>query len=124
MEIAKKTGAVLEETNNPAQAVEEASIIYTDVFVSMGEEEQTDKMASFKGFQVNMELLENADEDWSFMHCLPAHRGEEVTNEVIDHDQSLVLDQAENRMWAQMSLLTYLCNRAAWDTLAEFLDLF
>ena len=57
-----------------------------------------------------------ANPDYLFMHCLPAHRGEEVTDAVIDSRNSIVLDQAENRMWAQMSILTYLCNKAAWQT--------
>jgi ornithine carbamoyltransferase len=121
--IAKGTGCTMKQTHNPKKAVKNATIIYTDAFVSMGEEDQVDKMADFDGFQVNMELLEAAEDDWSFMHCLPAHRGDEVTDEVMDHKQSIVFDQAENRMWAQMSLITYLCNKAAWETLAEFLDL-
>ncbi len=122
-ELASKSGAVLKQTNIPEDAVKDATIIYADVFVSMGEEDQKDKFAAFDGFQINMELLEHADDDWSFMHCLPAHRGEEVTDEVMDHAQSIVFDQAENRMWAQMSLLTYLCDIGAWETWAEFLDL-
>jgi len=113
----------MKQTHSPKKAVKNATIIYTDAYVSMGEEDQVDKMADFDGFQVNMELLEAAEEDWSFMHCLPAHRGDEVTDEVMDHKQSIVFDQAENRMWAQMSLITYFCNKAAWETLAEFLDL-
>ena len=121
--MASKSGAVLKQTNVPEEAVKDATIIYADVFVSMGEEDQKDKFADFDGFQINMELLEHADDDWSFMHCLPAHRGEEVTDEVMDHAQSIVFDQAENRMWAQMSLLTYLCDMGAWETWAEFLDL-
>ena len=70
-------------------------------------------------FQVNEELVSHADSDYLFMHCLPAHRGEEVTNEVIDSKNSIVFDQAENRMWAQMSLLTRMCNEAAWHTYNE-----
>ena len=64
-------------------------------------------------------MVANADPDYLFMHCLPAHRGEEVTDAVIDSSNSVVLDQAENRMWAQMSILTYLCNEAAWHTYRE-----
>ena len=123
MEIAEASGAELRQTHDPEDAVSGATIIYTDVFVSMGEEDQVDKMTAFDGFQVNMELLESADDNWSFMHCLPAHRGDEVSDEVMDHKQSIVFEQAENRMWAQMSLLTYLCDMGAWETWAEFLEI-
>ena len=64
-------------------------------------------------------LVSNADPDYLFMHCLPAHRGDEVTDAVIDSKNSVVFDQAENRMWAQMSLLTYMCNENAWYTFRE-----
>ena len=76
-------------------------------------------MGSFEGFQVNEELVSNADPDYLFMHCLPAHRGDEVTDAVIDSANSVVFDQAENRMWSQMSILTYLCNEVAWHTYRE-----
>ena len=78
-----------------------------------------DKMSSFDGFQVNEDLVSKADQNYLFMHCLPAHRGDEVTDGVIDSQNSVVFDQAENRMWAQMSLLTFLCNEAAWQTYWE-----
>ena len=78
-----------------------------------------DKFSAFEGFQVNEELVAHAQPDYVFMHCLPAHRGEEVTDAVIDSHNSIVLDQAENRMWAQMSLLTYLCNNDAWHAYNE-----
>ena len=77
------------------------------------------KMRSFDGFQVNEELVSDADDDYIFMHCLPAHRGEEVTDGVMDSSNSVVFDQAENRMWAQMSILTLLCNEVAWQTYWE-----
>ncbi|MGB2236588.1 MAG: ornithine carbamoyltransferase, partial [Candidatus Poseidoniaceae archaeon] len=89
--------------------------------VSMGEEGLKDKMNDFDGFQVNMELIENADKNWAFMHCLPAHRGDEVTDEVMDHANSIVFDQAENRMWAQMSLLAYLVDNGAWGAMGEMM---
>ena len=82
----------------------------------------TDKISDFEGFQVNEELVSNAKDDYLFMHCLPAHRGEEVTDGVIDSSNSVVFDQAENRMWSQMSLLTYLVDREAWDTYYELLE--
>jgi len=120
--IAAETGAELVQTHTPVEAVADANFIYTDAFVSMGEENLETKLADFDGFQVNLELLEHADEDWKFMHCLPAHRGEEVTDAVIDHDQSVVFDQAENRMWVQMSILTYLLVRDSWDVYSEIME--
>ena len=118
-EIASSTGSSIEGLNDPLEAVKGAGVIYTDVFVSMGEEHLEGKMSAFEGFQVNEELASLADDDFLFMHCLPAHRGEEVTDAVIDSSNSVVFDQAENRMWAQMSILTLLCNEAAWQTYWE-----
>ena len=119
LEIAKKTGSKIKGVTDPKVAVEGAGAIYTDVFVSMGEEHMDGKMRSFDGFQVNEELVSDADDDYIFMHCLPAHRGEEVTDGVIDSPNSVVFDQAENRMWVQMSILTLLCNEVAWETYWE-----
>ncbi len=119
MEIAEGSGSIIEGVDDPRQAVEGAGVVYTDVFVSMGEEHMGEKIDSFAGFQVNESLVAHSDEDFLFMHCLPAHRGEEVTDGVIDSKNSVVFDQAENRMWAQMSILTYLCNKAAWQTYWE-----
>jgi len=119
VKIAERSGASLQETNDPKVAVTKATIVYTDVFVSMGEEHLEDKAADFDGFQVNEELVAKATDDYGFMHCLPAHRGEEVTDGVIDSDNSIVCDQAENRMWAQMAILTYLCNPAAYHAYNE-----
>ena len=121
-DISEKTGAKMVETNDPVEAVNDADFIYTDVFISMGEEHLKDKIKSFEGFQINHELLAHASDDWKFMHCLPAHRGDEVTDEVMDHKQSIVFDQAENRMWAQMSILTYLIDKNAWDVYAEIME--
>ena len=121
--IAEKNGSKVVETNDPIEAVTDAHVVYTDVFISMGEEHMTDKVESFEGFQVNEELVSNMDSSWKFMHCLPAHRGDEVTDWVMDHKQSIAFDQAENRMWAQMSLLAYLVNNGAWDAMGEFMGL-
>jgi ornithine carbamoyltransferase len=121
--IAEKNGSKVVETNDPVEAVKDAHVVYTDVFISMGEEHMTDKVESFEGFQVNEELVSNMDSSWKFMHCLPAHRGDEVTDWVMDHKQSIAFDQAENRMWAQMSLLAYLVNPGAWDAMGEFMGL-
>jgi len=121
--LADKNGSKVVVTNDPVEAVSDAHVVYTDVFISMGEEHMKDKIKSFDGFQVNEKLVSNMDEDWKFMHCLPAHRGDEVTDWVMDHDHSIVFDQAENRMWAQMSLLAYFINDGAWDAMGEFMNL-
>jgi ornithine carbamoyltransferase len=115
-DIARETGAKVIATNDPVEAVSDAGVIYTDIFVSMVEEHLKNKFEAFEGFQVNEELVSHARDNYMFMHCLPAHRGEEVTDAVIDSKNSIVFDQAENRMWAQMSLLTYMCNPVAWET--------
>jgi ornithine carbamoyltransferase len=122
-ELAAKNGSKVIATNDPIEAVSNADVVYTDVFISMGEEHLKDKINSFEGFQVNEQLVSNMNDDWRFMHCLPAHRGDEVTDWVMDHKNSIVFDQAENRMWAQMSLLTYLVNEEAWETMGEFMGL-
>ncbi len=88
LKMAEKTGSVIEGFHNPEDAVKGAGVIYTDVFISMGEEHMGEKMQSFDGFQVNEDLVSNADDDYLFMHCLPAHRGEEVTDGVIDSSTS------------------------------------
>jgi ornithine carbamoyltransferase len=91
---------------DPAHAVDKADIIYTDVWTSMGQEsEREERLQRFKGFQVNGELMAKAPRHTRFMHCLPAHRGEEVTPDVIDGDQSVAFQQAGNRMHAQKALL-------------------
>ncbi len=113
--IAERTGASITGSNDPVEVVSDAGVVYTDIFVSMGEEHMSDKSAKFEGFQINEDLVAHADSDYLFMHCLPAHRGEEVSDAVIDSKNSIVFDQAENRMWAQMSLLTYMCNEEAWQ---------
>jgi ornithine carbamoyltransferase len=121
--FAQKNGSEMIATNDPAQAVAGANVIYTDVFISMGEENLKNKINDFDGFQINMELLSGANKNWAFMHCLPAHRGDEVTDEVMDHTQSIVFDQAENRMWAQMSLLAYLISPDAWGAMGDMMGI-
>ena len=106
--IADSNGASIRGTIDPREAVADSGVIYTDVFISMGEENLDGKADLFSGFQVNDELVSLARPDYIFMHCLPAHRGDEVTDSVIDSGNSVVFDQAENRMWAQMSILTFL----------------
>ena len=107
-------GAILNILNDPELAVKDTNVIYTDVWVSMGQEKDLgEKKKAFKGYQVNKELLSNAKPDAMVMHCLPAHRGEEITDDVIDGEQSVVFDQAENRMHAQKGILALLLAREA-----------
>lgn len=95
--------------NNAKQACHNADLVVTDVWASMGQEdEQAKREIAFKEFQVNQDLMNASNSDAVFMHCLPAHRGEEVSAEVIDGNQSLVWNEAENRLHAQKSLLLYL----------------
>ena len=94
------------QTNNPAQAVAGANIIYTDTWVSMGQEaEKQKRCADFAGFQVNAELLKAAPPDAKIMHCLPAYRGLEITDEVFESPNSIIFDQSENRLHFQRALL-------------------
>jgi ornithine carbamoyltransferase len=92
--------------SNPFQAAEGADVIYTDTWVSMGQEEEKEQREKiFLPYQVNDKLAEKANKDWLFLHCLPAHRGLEVSAEVIDGPHSAVFDEAENRMHAQKAIL-------------------
>jgi len=111
-EDATETGASFFLTNDPSEAVESADAVYTDVWASMGQEEEKEKRAKiFASFQVNRELMATAKPDALFMHCLPAHRGEEVTDEVIDSSQSVVFDQAENRLHVQKIIMLLLMEK-------------
>ncbi len=108
-EMAKRTGADINITNDPHEAVKDAKFIYTDVWASMGwEDEAEERKKIFKDYQVNMDLIGKAPQGVYFMHCLPAHRGEEVSDDVLEADFSIVYEQAENRMWAQMGLFCLL----------------
>ncbi|MDA3792039.1 MAG: ornithine carbamoyltransferase [Elusimicrobia bacterium] len=99
-------------TNDPTVAVKDADVIYTDVWVSMGdEEEEEQRREKFGRFQVNSTLLEKAKKDAIVMHCLPANRGEEVTDEVMDGPNSAIFDQAENRLHSQEAVLEYLLKK-------------
>ena len=108
-EIAERNGNTLEMHTRPQQAVAGADVIYTDTWVSMGQEaEARQRKDEFDGFQVNQDLLRFAKDNTVVMHCLPAHRGEEITDDVIDGPQSKVFEQAENRMHAQKAILAHL----------------
>ncbi|MBM6997225.1 ornithine carbamoyltransferase [Paenibacillus sp. DXFW5] len=108
-EIAKATGAVIEVVRDPKAAVQDADAIYTDVWASMGfEAEQKAREAAFRDYQVDEQLARHAKPDYVFMHCLPAHRGEEVSEGVIDGEHSIIFDQAENRLHAQKALMAAL----------------
>ncbi|SDC98639.1 ornithine carbamoyltransferase [Natrinema hispanicum] len=108
LERARDLGGDPTTTTDPIEAATDADVIYTDVWISMGQEDERDvRMNDFEGFQVSADLLEHAP-DASVMHCLPAHRGEEITDDVVEGDQSIVFDQAENRLHAQKALLSWL----------------
>ncbi len=104
-----KTGGTCTVTNDPAEASANADVIYTDVWASMGQEAEAEKRRQlFAPYQVNAELFGHAKPDAIFMHCLPAHRGDEVTNEVIDSRRSVVFQEAENRLHAQKAIMATL----------------
>jgi ornithine carbamoyltransferase len=107
--IAEKTGGLVEVSHDATAAVTGADVVITDTWASMGqEEEHAERLAVFQPFQVNTELMGQATDGALFMHCLPAHRGEEVLDEVIDAPCSVVYDEAENRLHAQKALLSLL----------------
>ncbi len=113
-EIAADTGASIEITHDPAAAVQGADAIYTDVWASMGKEsEAAARQAIFAPYQVNEKLFARASKRAAFMHCLPAHRGEEVTDAVIDSSRSVVFEQAENRLHVQKAILLVLLGKGA-----------
>jgi len=104
-----KNKDLLKITNDPITAVQGANVLYTDVWSSMGEEDQKEeKDKDFLGFTIDHNLVRNADEDAIILHCLPAYRAKEITDEVIESKKSRIFEQAENRMHAQQALLSYL----------------
>lgn len=104
--MAKENGSLIDVVTDPFEAVKGADIVYTDTWVSMGDEEQkAQRKKAMLPYQVNKELMSAAKPDAVFMHCLPAHRGNEVTDEIMDGKQSVVFDQAENRLHAQKAIL-------------------
>ncbi|MBU1291785.1 ornithine carbamoyltransferase [bacterium] len=108
-EDAKKIGSRIEIIQDPKEAIDGADIIYTDVWTSMGFEEESEiRKDVFKPYQINQDLVTKAKDDVIILHCLPAHRGEEITDEVIDGPHSVVIDQAENRLHVQKGILALL----------------
>jgi ornithine carbamoyltransferase len=109
---AKTLGGKVRMVKKPEDAVKDADIIFTDTWVSMGDEaERAKRLSAFQGFTVDNRLLARASPDARVLHCLPAHRGEEITGDVIDGPQSLVWDEAENRLHAQKALLVKLLKK-------------
>lgn len=105
----QKTGFQVVVTSDPSEAVQEADAVYTDVWASMGQESEKEKRVQiFSSYQVNSKLMGHAKEDALFMHCLPAHRGEEVTDEILYSQRSIVFDQAENRLHVQKAIMVSL----------------
>jgi len=112
-ELAGETGAVIHTTSDPEAAVEGADAVYTDVWASMGQEAESEqRKAVFAPYRVDKRLMARAAKHAVFMHCLPAHRGDEVTDAVIDSSRSVVFDQAENRLHAQKAVMLMLLGGA------------
>lgn len=113
LQRARKSGvSTIEITDQPETAVRNADVVYTDVWTSMGQEAETEqRKKDFVGFQVNEELMSRAPSGCMIMHCLPAHRGEEISAGVIDGPNSVVFDEAENRLHIQKAVLSILCTR-------------
>ncbi|HDQ26321.1 MAG TPA: ornithine carbamoyltransferase [bacterium] len=111
-QLAEESKTKITITEDPFEAVKGADVVYTDVWASMGQEDKAEeKKKDFEKYQVNAKLMAAAHKDAIVMHCLPAHRGEEITDEVMDGPQSVVFDEAENRLHAQKGILALLMNR-------------
>jgi ornithine carbamoyltransferase len=107
----RKAGHFVRLIEDPEEAVKDADLVITDTWVSMGDTDAAERRRALKPYQVNAHLMGLADKDALFMHCLPAHRGDEVTDEVIDGPQSVVFDEAENRLHAQKAILCWALGR-------------
>jgi ornithine carbamoyltransferase len=108
---ARAAGATISITRDPAEAARGADVVVTDTFISMGQDQADGKIVAMMPYQVNAALMAHAKADAKFLHCLPAHRGEEVTDDVLDGPQSLIWDEAENRLHAQKSILLWALGR-------------
>ncbi len=108
LRFARETGSKVAILNDPKEAAKGANILYTDVWVSMGQEGEKDKVNVFQGFTIDDELLKVADSKAIVMHCLPAHKGEEITEEVFEKFADVIFQQAENRLHAQKALMSFL----------------
>jgi len=112
LDLAEKFSATTKSkiniVSNPEEAVKGANVLYTDVWVSMGQEDESEKRKKdFANYQINAQLVSLAEEGCIIMHCLPAHRGEEITDEVIESEKSIIFDQAENRLYVQKAILLW-----------------
>ncbi len=111
-EMSVDTKAKITVTTDPKQAVKGAQVIYADTWVSMGQEEDAKKrLTIFENYQINSKITASADKKYIFMHCLPAHRGQEVTEDIIDGPHSVIFDQAENRLHVQKAVLLRLLGK-------------
>ena len=112
MKRAEAEGGTVTLLDDPKEAARDAHVIVTDTWISMGEESERDaRIRAFKGFTVDNSMMKKADPGAIFLHCLPAHRGREVTDEVIEGPQSVVFDEAENRLHAQKAVLVKMIGR-------------
>ena len=113
LEVAAVTGSKITLSNDPLVAAKDADVLYTDVWASMGREtEQNIRKVAFAGYQINKEVMDVAKADAIVLHCLPAHRGEEITDEVMESEQSVVFDQAENRLHIQKAIMVLLMGKS------------
>lgn len=113
LEVAVVTGSKITLSNDPLVAAKDADVLYTDVWASMGREtEQNIRKVAFAGYQINKEVMDVAKADAIVLHCLPAHRGEEITDEVMESEQSVVFDQAENRLHIQKAIMVLLMGKS------------
>ena len=110
--LSRNSGSSIKQTRNPQEAVSDADVVYTDTWTSMGQEEEAKKREiAFPPYQVNSDLLKTAKSTAIVMHCLPAHRDEEITDEVVEGSQSIIFDEAENRLHVQKAILATLMAR-------------
>ncbi len=108
MNLAKNTGGNIHITNDPVEAVKDADVVYTDVWVSMGQENEDEKKNVFKDFSITEDLLSHASKNVIVMHCLPAHKGEEISEDVFERFSDVIFEEAENRLHSQKALMNLL----------------